>query len=326
MTTYHLNFSVGITGTKTIAKRNNGDSKTVEITTTGSMNAYKVPAVIIFCEDALAKEIIIHSLQTINSTAHCSFKFIFCGSWKNIITSLAGSLLYSDELRESGSTKVLSTVGVIDGDISQEEISAVIAKCFEGDAVPEKLNSISKRIREHLTHFKIPDRILDMKIRGKPEFNFKSMLEEIDEQDIDNILKPKVDMLSVALEQNNKDDAKAALDLELFFLKKEKEETLKIIQCSRNCGKKKFKTVKNKRYIMDYHKYFYLLKCSIGDEYYHCYPRSHFIMLILFRLIGKFNHARLVEYISPVTNFLIPVAEKQREIFSHNTYNDECID
>lgn len=322
----YLNSGMGITGTKLIAKRSNGNSKTVEITTTGSANAYNIPAVIVFCEDALAKEIIIHSLQTINNTAHCSFKFIICGSWRNIITSLAGSLLYSDEIKESGNTKVLSTVGVIDGDISQEKISAIIAECFEGDAVPEKLNSISKRISEHLTSFKIPDKILDMKISGKPEFNFKAMLEEIDEQDIDNILKPRMDMLTAARKKNGKDNVEAALNLEFFLLKKEKEETLKIINYSREFDEIKFKTFKNHRRVINYHKYFSLLKCSMGDEYYHCYPGSRFIMLTLFRLIGKFNNTRWVEYISPVTNFLMPVAEQQRERFSHNTYNNEIID
>ncbi|MEI7252910.1 hypothetical protein [Pectobacterium versatile] len=325
MNNHYLNSGMGITGTKVITKRSNGNSKTVEITTTGSMNAYKIPAVIVFCEDSLAKEIIIHSLQTINDTAHCSFKFIICGSWINIITSLAGSLLYSDELKASGNNKVLSTVGVIDGDISQEKISAVIAECFEGNAVPEKLNSISKRISEHLTSFKISDRILDMKISGKPEFNFKEMLEEIDEQDIDNILKPRVDMLTTA-RKNSKGNVEAGLGLELFLLKKEKEETLKIIQHSRGFSKGKFKIFKNGRQVMNYHKYFSLLECSMGNEYYHCYPGSHFIMLTLFRLIGKFNNTRLIEYISPVRNFLIPVAEQQRERFSHDTYNNEIID
>lgn len=326
MTTYYLNSGVSITGTKIIAKRNDGDSKTIEITTTGSMNAYKIPAVIVFCEDTLAKEIITHSLHSIDRTAHCSFKFIICGSWKNIITSLAGSLLYSDELKETGNTKVLSTVGVIDGDISHEKISKVITECFEGDAVPEKLESISKRISEHLISFKIPDSILQMKICGKPEFNFKTMLEEINEDDIDNILKPRMDILTTALEKSTKDSDNTILDLDLFLLKKEKEETLKIIQYSKGYGKRKFNTFKNGRKTMDYHNYFSLLKKSIGNEYYHCYPGPNFIMLTLFRLIGKFNKKRWVEYVSPVTNFLLPVAEQQRQRFLHNTYNNEIID
>ncbi|MCK7406569.1 hypothetical protein [Enterobacter roggenkampii] len=322
----YLNSGVGITGTTTIARRSDGFSKTVEITTTGTMSAYKIPAVIVFCEDALAKDTIIHSLHAIDRTAHCSFKFIICGSWKNIITSLAGSLLYSDELKESGNTKVLSTVGVIDGDISEEKIATVIAECFEGDGVPEKLDSISKKISDHLINFKIPDSILKMNIYGKPEFNFKAMLEEITEQDIDDILKPRTDFLTEALKQDNKDDVKTALNLESYILKKEKEETLKIIQYSKGYGKRRFRTFRNGRSTTDYHKYFSLLKSSIGNEYYHCYPGPHFISPILFRIICKFNNQRWVEYVSPVTNFLLPVAEQQRERFQHNTYNNEIID
>lgn len=326
MTTYYLNSGTNIIGTQVIAKRSVGDSKTVEITTTGSMNDYNIPAVIVFCEDALAKEIITNSLQAIDGTTHCSFKFIICGSWKNIITSLAGSLLYSDELKESGNTKVLSTVGVIDGDISEEKISSVIAECFEGDGVPEKLNSISKRINDHLINFKIPDSIMRMNIYGKPEFHLKAMLDEITEQDIDNILKPRMDILTDALEKDNKDDVKTVSNSEIFRLKKEKEETLKIIQYSKGYGKRKFRTFRNGRSATDYHNYFGLLKSSIGNEYYHCYPNSHFIILILFRIIGKFNTKRWEEYVSPVINFLLPVAEQQRERFQHNTYNNEVID
>jgi len=290
------------------------------------MNAYKIPAVIVFCEDALANEIITHILHAIDGTAHCSFKFIICGSWRNIITSLAGSLLYSEELKKSGNTKVLSTVGVIDGDISQDRITNIIKGCFQGDAVPEKLNSISKKISEHLTSFKIPDYILNLSISGKPEFNFKAMLEEINEAEIDKILKPRIDILTTAIEKNNKEDINAALDMEMFLLKKEKEETLRIIGYSMGYSKKKFKKLRDKRYILNYHNYFSLLKESIGDEYYYCYPRSEFIILILFRIICKFNNKRWVEYVSPVTSFLISIAEQQRQRFLHNTYNNEIID
>ncbi len=321
--TIHLNSGIGIIGTTTIATRNDGNSKTVEIKTTGTMKSYKIPAVIVFCEDELAKEIIIYSLREIDSVSHCSFKFIICGSWMNIITSLAGSLLYSDELEESGNTKILSTVGVIDGDITQKNIEDVISQCFKGNFVPVKLTQISKRIGEHLTHFKIPGEILNLKIKGKPEYNIKTMLEEIDEDAIDNILKPKLESVINAIKQNRDEHVVITLELEKFNLETEKMETLKIIQKSRQINEKKFKSRKQ---IKDYHRYLEFLEEEIGDEYYHSYPRAHFTLLILFRIISKFNKERWIEYVTPVTNLLIPVADRQRERFSHDTYNNDIID
>ncbi|MGX9273530.1 hypothetical protein SH579_05210 [Raoultella ornithinolytica] len=319
MSTIRLNCGVGITGTTSVTTEKNGDSKTVKITTTGSMNAYKIPAVIVFCEDKLAKDIITHSLQGIDDSLHCSFKFIICGSWRNIITSIAGSLLYSDELKESGNTKVLSAVGVIDGDISHEDISKIITECYEGDCLPEKLSAISERISNHIISFKIPERILDLKVFGKPECNIKAMIEEINEQDIDDILKPRMDSLTTALDKSKEENNKAALELELFFLQKEKDETLKVISLSKGLNKKISKR-------KNYHAYFSLMERSIGNEHYHSYPRAHFINLILFRIIVKFNNRRWVEYVTPVTDFLIPIAEQQRERFTHNTYNNQIID
>lgn len=318
-----MNSSVGIIGTRMITKSVNGDSEKIEITNTGSMNSYHIPAVLVFCEDELAKEIIIKSFT---NNSHCSFKFITCGSWNNIIISLAGSLLYSNEMKKTGVTKYIDVVGVIDGDISEKDILNTIKNCFKGNWVPSELLEITKQIRNHITHFNIPEDILNMKYtKGKPELNLKLMLEGVQEEKIKRILSPRIKKLSDAYEKIE-EEFKPGLYSEIHFLKKELEETLKVIEISKAMTRDKFEKTINNQTITDYHLYLKKIKNKFKSQHFQHYDYTHYPLLILTRIIIKFDKQRWDEYVSPVVSFLMKFAENQRERYSHNTFNNHVID
>ena len=324
-----LNIGVGIIGIKMIATRKDGGSKTIEITTTGSMNTYNIPAVIVFCEDRLTKDIITYSLHSAEGITHCSFKFIISGSWKNIITSLAGCLLYSDELEDTGNTKVLSTVGVIDGDITDTEIDNVISECYMGDYLPDNLENIKKRIKEYITNFSLPDNIIDRKnTTGKPELNIKKMLEEINEESIDSVLGERKKELKSWLEKAKDNESKQNIKNEIYFLDKEFEDTLEIIKISKSISRETFKNKdKNGKYKLNYHCYFKMFARKLEGRYLVSYGAGTTpLLLLIYRLVNKFNKKRWDEYVGPVVEFLTQISEGQRERFSHNTYNNDIID
>ncbi|HBX7963679.1 TPA: hypothetical protein MIG90_07785 [Klebsiella pneumoniae] len=323
-----LNLEYSIIGSTFITQRKNGDSKTVEITTTGSMNSHNIPAVIVFCEDKLTKDIITHSLHATGETSHCSFKFIINGSWKNIITSLAGSLLYAEELKRTGSTKVISTVGVTDGDITEAQISAVISKCYEGDYLPDNLKDIRDSIKENLTSFRLPDNIINKKnTTGKPELNIKKMLEEINEESINSVLDQRIKELKLHLEKASDNTIKQELKNNIYFLEKEIEDTLEIIKISKNISNKKFKTKeKNGTYKLNYHSYLNRLANELSSQYFVTYRNGTPPLLLIYRLVNKYNPKRWLEYVGPVLDFLAPIAKEQRDRFSHDTYNDTIVD
>ncbi|HBK4630142.1 TPA: hypothetical protein LLS62_003655 [Klebsiella michiganensis] len=323
-----LKIGCGIIGSEIITTRENGDCKTVEITTTGSMNSHNIPAVIVFCEDKLTKDIITHSLHAIGEISHYSFKFIINGSWKNIITSLAGSLLYADELKKTGNTKVISTVGVIDGDITETQISTVISKCYEGDFLPDNLKDIRDSIKEHLTSFRLPDYIINKKnTTGRPELNIKKMLEEINEESIDSVLGQRIKELNLHLKKSSDNESKQILKNEIYFLEKEAEDTPEIIKISKNISSKKFKTKeKNGTYKLNYHSYLNKLASELSSRHFVTYGTgTPPPLLLIYRLVNKYNQKRWLEYVGPVLDFLTPIAKEQRERFSHNTYNDKII-
>ncbi|UQZ10668.1 hypothetical protein M8G38_12750 [Providencia stuartii] len=323
---FHLNASIGILGTQTISHKKTGDSKKLEITTTGSMNNYHIPAVIVFCEDKLAQEVITMSMPITAPISYNSFKFIINGSWRNIIISMAGSLLYSDELKKTGTTKFLSTVGIIDGDITDAEISDAISSCYKGSYVPEQLEKIKKSIKKNLVSFQLPENIIGKKnTTGKPELNIKNMLEEINEESIDAVLGGEIKKLNSYLDKAVKDTEKQIIESEIYFLEEEIKDVLKIIEISKSLKSKKFKVKRNGRY--NYHFYLNRLEEHLKGQYFGSYgPSLPPTLLLIYILINKFNEKRWYEYVNPVIDFLTQIAEEQRERYSHNTYNNQVID
>lgn len=265
MNKYKINCGIGVIGTQTITKTNHGDTSEIIITNTRSFNSYNIPPVIVFCEDKVAEELIIHSLSYRKMNVG-SFNFRRCGSWANIIISLAGCLLYSKELIKTGNEKVLEVVGVVDGDISKREIEDMISKIYEGDFIPEMLEEITEQISQHITSFNIPTALLSKKnIKGKPELNLKNMMDEIDEDKINNVFKDKENELHSWLDKTTDENSNKNIMLSLKDICREKKETLEIINFSKDI---QFLEEDGK---VNYHKYFKRLKNKIGNRWFSNY-------------------------------------------------------
>lgn len=192
MNTIKTGSNDGILGMQMISKNKHGNATKIEIINTGTFEAYKIPSVIVFCEDKVAEEVIINALSYKKMNVG-SFKFRRCGTWTNIIISLAGCILYSQELINSGNSKTLEVVGIIDGDINDYDIEKVISETFEGDFIPEQLKEITHLISKHIISFKIPTAVLSKKnITGKPELNLKKMVDEINSNMVKEPFKKRV--------------------------------------------------------------------------------------------------------------------------------------
>ncbi|SNY59737.1 hypothetical protein SAMN02744775_00324 [Enterobacter sp. CC120223-11] len=302
------------------SKSKHGDATKIEIINTGTFKSYKIPSVIVFCEDKVAEELIINALSHKEKNVG-SFKFRRCGSWTNIIISLAGCILYSQELIKSGNSKVLEVVGVIDGDINDNDISQVISGTFEGEFIPEQLQEITRLISNHIISFKIPTAVLSKKnIKGKPELNLKNMVDEITSDMVREPSKKRVNDLCGFLEKTKDDELKRNIEFELNDIYKEQEETLKIIKISNDI------IFHENDGIINYHSYFKKLQKKIGDVFYRSYSFTHQPIYLVYRIVSKYNKNRWEEYINPVIDFLVSAQKRQTQSFSHHTFNNTKID
>lgn len=309
-----------VVGTQIISKSKHGDATKIEITNTGTFQAYKIPPVIVFCEDKVAEELIINALVYKKNNVG-SFKFRRCGSWTNIIISLAGCILYSQELINSGNSKVLEVVGIIDGDINDNDILKVISETFEGDFIPEQLQEITHLISNHIISFKIPKAILSKKnIRGKPELNLKSMVDEITSDMVSEPSNKRVNELLGFLDKVKDDDSKRNIQHEIDDIHEEQKETLEIIKISNNI------MFHENDGIINYHSYFKKIQKKIGNVFYRSYSFTHKPIYLVYIIVSKYNKKRWEEYINPVIDFLVSAAKRQTETFSHHTFNNTKID
>ncbi|ROP61620.1 hypothetical protein EDF81_0091 [Enterobacter sp. BIGb0383] len=320
MNTIKLGGNIGIIGTQSISKSKHGDSTKIEIISSGISQAYKIPSVIVFCEDKVAEELIANALSHKDMNVG-SFKFRRCGSWSNIIVSLAGCILYSEELIKSGNTKALEVIGVIDGDISANDIQQVISETYEGDFIPEQLKNITNAISSRITSFKIPNDVLSKRnTRGKPELNLKNMVEEITSEMTKKPFHKRVEELKGYLEIAKDDNNKKHIEFELDDIYKEIDETLEIINISKKIA------IHERDGVFNYHPYFKKLEKETNNTYYINYNYTHHPIFLVYKIVSKFNTERWEEYITPVTEFLKSVAKRQQDTFSHNTYNNTEID
>ena len=312
--------NVGIIGSEIISISKHGDSTKIEITRTGFSQAHRIPPVIVFCEDKVAEELITHALSYRGMNAG-SFKFIRCGSWSNIIRTLAGSILYKEELIKSGNSKALEVIGVIDGDISNNEIRKVISEAYEGDFIPVQLQNTIDSISSHITSFKIQNNVLSKKyIKGKPELNLKNMVDEITPAMIKSPFEKRTNELNEYIEKAKDENSKTRIKFELNDIEKEKDETLEIIKVSKEI------TFTASEGITNYHTYFKKLIKKIENRYYRSYQFVNDPIYLVYRIVSKFNKNRWEEYTNPVIEFLQSAKTKQNNKFSHNTFNNTKID
>jgi hypothetical protein len=305
---------------QTISKSKHGDVTKIEIINAGTFDEYKIPSVIVFCEDKVAEEVMINALSYKKMNVG-SFKFRRCGTWTNIIISLAGCILYSQELINSGNSKVLEVVGIIDGDISDNDIEKVISETFEGDFIPEQLKEITQLISTHIISFKIPTTVISKKnIKGKPELNLKNMVGEITPDMVREPSKKRVDELCSWLEKEKDEEGKNRIEFHLNDIYKEQEETLKIIKISNGI------IFHENDGTINYHPYFKKLQKKLSNTFYRSYSFTHRPIFLVYRIVSKYNTNRWEEYINPVINFLESAHERQTANFSYHTFNNTKID
>ncbi|MBA7843268.1 hypothetical protein HV213_23870 [Klebsiella sp. RHBSTW-00484] len=320
-----LNTGIGVTGIKSQSKSKSGDSTKYEITLSGSQKSHLIPKVILFCEDKFAESMIINALSY-KELNHGAFKIIHCGVWHNIIKALAGCLLYEKELIDSGNGKALKVIGIIDGDVSESDISTAIKKTYKGSFLPAEISNIIKIITEHVTSFKITQDGLKLPelSTGLPEFNLKIMLDDITEEMIRNYHKEYILKYEGWLKKTATLEGKVNLTRELEDIKRKIKETLEIIETSKNI--KSHELPKNSSNKFDYHYYFETLKERIGNKHFNSYSYSHDTELLVYRIISTYSKSRWEEYITPVTNLLISVKDEQVKRFNHNTFNNDSLD
>lgn len=314
-----IKLDIGIIGSQTFEKVSDENSTTYRITLTGTSRAFKIPPVLVFCEDKVAEELITHALSY-NNINIGSFKFIRCGSWENIITSLAGCILYSQQLIESGSSKKIEAIGILDGDIKESNIREAITNTFTGDFPPQQLEGIRDTIRSHISCFTIPKYILSSKnAKGIPELNLYKMMQEIDSRKIRKVSENRVKELNDFLVKSS-EKSQPAIELELSILNKEHDETLKIIEISKRIQ------FNEENEITDYHTFFKKLRKKTEGIFFQQYNFTNNPVFLVYRIVSKFNAERWEEYIKTVVNFLQSASERQRQNFSSNTFNNINLD
>lgn len=322
----HCSVGVGVIGTTSISKSESENTTRIEITKSGISKSHFIPPLIVFCEDKFAKEIISFTISQYNLNAG-SYKIIECGSWMNIITSIFGCMLYAQQLKESGNHKVIEVVGVIDGDIDSNMISKVIEDTYKGDFIPSHLKDLIKSVTANITSFKLSHNKTNANfknIKGIPEYNIKKWFEEIDEESVSKIHNEKIYQYEEFLKRLKNEENRPGIELELFFLKSQIEETLQLINLSKSIGNNKLRVYDKKtgRSIIDYHNYFYVMKRMIGNKYYHSYSMTHYTEYLILSIISKYNNKAWSEYSTPVYSLLKSAGERQHNNFNYDTFNN----
>ncbi|KNC14325.1 hypothetical protein AC790_09005 [Pantoea sp. RIT-PI-b] len=320
-----MNLSVGITGFQSFSKSSSGDGSKYEITIAGSARAHKIPKVIVFCEDEFAELMIGYALQHINLNIG-AFKIIQCGVWRNILKTLTGFLIYENELIESGNEKALKAVGIIDGDISNHELNQNIEKTYHGKFPPQDLKYIQETISQHLVGFNLAKKITDLpeNSTGTPEFNFKSMIDEITDEMVDNHHQEEISKREDWLLNLKDESHRAGIQIEINDHKTKIKETKEIISISRSIESTMLPTNENKKF--DYHNFLGIFQEKILDKNFKEYNYTRYADLVLYRIISTYNKKNWEEYISPVINLLRYAYNEQTKRFNHHSFNNQRLD
>lgn len=320
-----INTTIGIIGVEIISKTKTNNETKYEITVSGTARAYKIPNVIVFCEDPFAEQMIKYALAY-NDINIGSFKIIKCGVWRNILKTLTGFLIYENELIKSGNEKALKAVGVIDGDISEHEIKSNINKTYHGNFPPDDLAYITDEITQHTASFSLnQDSIkLPENSTGRPEFNLKIMLDEITDDMIDKYHKEDILKHEDWLSKAKDDNARMNISRQLDDIKRKSDETKEIILISRSIESIQLPQNEGKKY--DYHNYIDIFRERLLEKHFREYDYKREVDLIIYRIISTYNKERWEEYISPVIKVLCFARNEQTKRFSHHSFDNKHLD
>ncbi|MCI0997075.1 hypothetical protein [Pseudomonas corrugata] len=300
---------VGILGTTSVEVKKDQESKIITITQRGSLISNVIPSVIVVCEDAVAER----TLGLVAAETKGSYKIVTAGAWGNMATLLYGMYFYRKHLQQTGDTRFLEVLCVTDGDISPPWFHKVIEETHRGSHAPSHVKETLSLIKQNLISFKLSDHPKNTK--GIPEYNHKKWLDEITEHHISKHFESRIAELNSFLEKSTRDQ-EGGISVEIFLIKREISETLRIIEASRRM---KFKAVDN---LVDFHAYYKRLSAVLrrGDTFTH-YPQNDMVYAVL-SIIRKFNSARWHSYIAPIKGSMEEAFINQVNVFRKDRFNN----
>lgn len=298
---------IGILGTTTIEVKNDRGSKIITVTQRGTQISNVIPSIIVVCEDKIAAQII----ELIKAKG--SYKVVTAGAWGNMATLLYGMYFYRTHLKQTGDPRFLEILCVTDGDITPYWLQKVVEETHRGSHTPEHIKETLSLIKQNLIGFNLSEHPLDAK--GLPEYNHKKWLEEITEDEVNKYFEVRVTELNSFMEKCTSDQ-EGGIGVELFLIKREISETLRIIELSK---KMKFKAVDN---VVNYHAYYKRLTIGLkrGDTLTHY--QQHDIVYAVLTIIKKFNNSRWEAYIEPVKTSMEEAFAKQVDVFKKDRFNN----
>jgi hypothetical protein len=304
---------LGIMGTTSIEVKKDRESKTITIKKRGSLISNVVPSVIVVCEDSVAEKI----LGLVTAETKGSYKIVTAGAWGNMATLLYGMYFYRKHLQQTGDTRFLEVLCVTDGDIPPYWFQKVIEETHRGSHAPSHIKDTLSLIKQSLISFSLSDN--PKKAKGIPEYNHKKWLDEITEDHVMKHFESRIAELNSFLEKSTRDQ-EGGIGIEIFLIKREISETLRIVEVSR---KMKFKAVDD---VVDYHAYYKRLSAVLrrGDTLMHY--QQHDIVYAVLSIIRKFNPARWHSYIAPVKGSMEEAFLNQVEVFGKDRFNNMEID
>lgn len=296
---------IGIIGYTEIAKHQDNNKDSINITRYGSAKHKYIPPVIVVCEDRLS-ELVIRQIEDLN------VEVIHAGSWNNFTTLLYGINFYRAQL--DGVNDLLpEIVCVIDGDIQNSNVINRIKEthCGRNSNIYSK---IIKKIESDIVSFALEYEV-GSNNKGIPEFNHKNWLDSIDESIVTNHFSTRLERLR-DIQQVSNDEYKIICQIEISNIEKEIEETIRIINAS-----KSIKFDQKKGCYFDYHKYYNMLSRALenGDTF--LKYMIHEIEYTVLSIIKKYNNQAWLSYINDVK---IKVEEKcsiHQEKFKHDYLN-----
>ncbi|PBQ06358.1 hypothetical protein CCL17_02205 [Pseudomonas congelans] len=304
---------IGIMGTTSIEVKHEQGAKIITITQRGSLKSNVIPSVIMVCEDAIAEAV----LDLVRAETNGSYRIVTAGAWGNMPTLLYGMYFYRNHLQQTGDKRFLEVLCVTDGDITPHWFEKVIEETHRGSHAPEHIKETLSLIKQNLISFELSEH--PEKAKGIPEYNHKKWLEEISPDQVNKHFESRLAELKSFLERCTRDQ-EGGIEIEIFHIKKEISETLRIIEVSQ---KMKFKAVEG---FLDYHAYYKRLSAVLkrGDTLMH-YPQ-HDVVYSVLCIIRKFNPARWNAYIAPVKKAMREASCNQTDVFRKNRFNNTEIE
>jgi len=223
---------------------------------------------------------------------------------------------YRSHLQQTGDTRFLEVLCVTDGDITPHWFQKVIEETHRGSHAPEHIKETLSLIKQSLISFELSE--CPEKAKGIPEYNHKKWLDEISPDQVNKHFESRLAELNSLLERCARDQ-EGGIGIEIFNIKKEISETLRIIEISQ---KMKFKAVAG---VVDYHAYYKRLSAVLkrGDTFMHYH--KHQIVYAVLCIIRKFNSARWTAYIAPVKKAMLEASCSQADVFGKDRFNNKEI-